>query len=491
MNTECTARTYSFDKLGRRQVIADFSGGAITTDGGLVLVAAIDQRTRVSERVAACFSDQRQPHRVQHKMEDLVAQRLYGLVQGYEDVNDHDVLRHDPMLGIALGKVDPIEQMPQVLAGKSTLNRLEQAMHIEQDLSDERYVKFSVRPPQMEQLLVELALEQMGSEPKQMILDIDVTDDGVHGEQVGAFFNPYYGHTCYAPVFIFCGRHLLVAKLRASNVDPAAEALPELQRVISQIRQRWKQVEIVVRGDSAYSREDLMSWCEAQARVHYVLAQASNPVLQSLTWGLEQRAKAAYEQQRQQVERRLEPLLGDDQWQQHLDAVVPPQVWYQSLSYQTQGSWSVPRRLVCKLTYDANGARRHFVVTSFSTQTVSPARLHAQFYCPRGEMENRLKEHQLDLFSDRTSAHEFESNQLRLWFSSFAYVLMQSLRQFCLEGTELAQAQCGTIRLKLLKVAAQVRITVRRVVIAFSSTWMGQTQFHHAYQRLQQFPRPG
>lgn len=209
---------------------------------------------------------------MQHQIKDLVAQRLYGLVQGYEDVSDHDVLRHDPMFGIALGQLDPREQMPQVLAGKSTLNRLEQAMHIEQDLSDERYVKFNVRPKQMEQLLVELALEQMGSEPKQMILDIDVTDDAVHGEQVGAFFNPYCGHTCYAPVFIFCGRHLLAAKLRASNVDPAAEALPELQRIIDQIRQRWKRVEIVVRGDSAYSREDLMSWCEAQPRVHYVLA---------------------------------------------------------------------------------------------------------------------------------------------------------------------------------------------------------------------------
>jgi hypothetical protein len=283
----------------------------------------------------------------------------------------------------------------------------------------------------------------------------------------------------------------LAAKLRPSNVDPAAEALPELQRVIEQIRQRWKTVEIVVRGDSAYSRDDLMSWCEAQVGVKYVLAHASNAVLQKLTWGLEQRAKAAYEQQRQQIAQTLEPLFTDTQWQQHLDALVPPVVWYQSLSYQTKDSWSVPRRLVCKLTYDANGARRHFVVTSFSTQAIAPAQLHTDFYCPRGEMENRLKEHQLDLFSDRTSTHEFESNQLRLWFSSFAYVLIQSLRQHCLAQTELAQAQCGTIRLKLLKVAAQIRITVRRVVIALSSTWTGQSLFHHAYHRLQQLPRPG
>ena len=491
MSTECTARTYRFDNLGRRQVVTDFSGGSITSDGGLVLIAAVDQRTRLSERVAGCFSDQRAAHRVQHEVEDLVAQRLYGIVQGYEDVNDHDVLRHDPMFGIALGKLSTEAQSPQALAGKSTLNRLEQAMHIERDLSGERYVKFNVAPERMEQLLVEVSLEQIGEEPKRMILDIDVTDDAVHGEQVGGFFNGYYGHICYAPVFIFCGRHLLAAKLRASNVDPAAEALPELQRVIGQIRQCWKTVEIVVRGDSAYSREDLMGWCEAQANVRYVLAHASNSALRTLTWGVEQRAKSAYTQQRQQIEQTLEGLLGKAQLSAHLDAVVPAQVWYQSIHYQTQDSWSVPRRVVCKLTYDANGPRRHFVVTSFSAQTISPARLHAEFYCPRGEMENRLKEHQLDLFSDRTSTHEFESNQLRLWFSSFAYVLMQSLRQHCLADTELAVAQCGTIRLKLLKVAAQIRITVRRVVIAFSSTWTGRVNFHHAYQRLQQLPRPG
>jgi len=491
MNTECSARTYRFDNLGRRQVVADFSGGSITSDGGLVFIAAIDQRTRLSERVAGCFSDQRAAQRVQHKVEALVAQRLYGIVQGYEDLNDHDVLRHDPMFGIVLGKLSNEAQSPQVLAGKSTLNRLEQAMHIERDLSGERYVKFNVDPERMAQVLVEVSLEQMGAEPKRMILDIDVTDDAVHGEQVGGFFNGYYGHHCYAPVFIFCGRHLLAAKLRPSNVDPAAEALPELKRVIEQIRQRWKSVEIVVRGDSAYSRDDLMSWCEAQVGVKYVLAHASNTVLQKLTWGLEQRAKDDYEQQRQQIAQTLEPLFTDAQWQQHLDAVVPPVVWYQSLSYQTKDSWSIPRRLVCKLTYDANGVRRHFVVTSFSTQAIAPGQLHRDFYCPRGEMENRLKEHQLDLFSDRTSTHEFESNQLRLWFSSFAYVLMQSLRQHCLAQTELAQAQCGTIRLKLLKVAAQIRITVRRVVIALSSTWSGQSYFHHAYHRLQQLPRPG
>ena len=238
-------------------------------------------------------------------------------------------------------------------------------------------------------------------------------------------------------MLIFCGRHLLAAKLRPSNVDPAAGALEQLQRIVPQIRSHWPDVTIIVLGDSAYSRDDIMSWCEAQPKVEYVFAYASNARLRSFTWGLEQRAKAAYEQQRQAVESKLNPLFSGETepLQADIDPLVPPQLWYQSLDYRTLDSWSCSRRMVCKLTYDAKGAYRHFVVTSFSTQQLPPGKLHAQYYCPRGEMENRIKEHQLDLFSDRTSTHEFESNQLRLWFSSFAYVLMQALRHHCLAQT--------------------------------------------------------
>jgi hypothetical protein len=490
--TECTANRYAFGQLERRQVLADFSGGQVTTDGGLILVAQIDQHYRISERLAACFSDGRDPTRVQHQLGDLIAQRLYGLVQGYEDLNDHDLLRHDPMFGIAVGKLESDHRRCAPLAGKSSLNRLEQAMHVDTDLSKERYVKFSLDSKEIERLLVELFIEQMGDAPQQIILDMDVTDDPVHGTQEQAFFNGYYDHQCYAPLLIFCGRHLLSAKLRASTVDPAAGALEELQRIIAQIRVHWSDVLIIVRGDSAYGRDDIMRWCEAQAKVEYVLAHSSNQRLRGFTWGLEQRAKAAYEQQRQQIASNLEPLFAAaSDLSAQLDTLVPPQVWYQSLNYRTEESWSCARRLVCKLTYDAAGAHRHFVVTSFSTQQVSAGKLHADYYCPRGEMENRIKEHQLDLFSDRTSTHEFESNQLRLWFSSFAYVLIQALRQHCLSQTELATAQCGTIRLKLLKVAAQIRISVRRVVIAFSSYWSGQSLFAEVYLRLQQLPRSG
>lgn len=489
--TECNAETYSFGQLDRRQVVANFSGGHLSSDGGLILVAAVDRHYRISERVADCFEDYRDPARVQHGLSDLVAQRLYGLVQGYEDLNDHDELRHDPMFGIAVGKLESEHERCAPLAGKSTLNRLEQAMHGEVDVSNQRYIKVCLNPKQMESLLVEIFLEQQGKAPKQIILDLDVSDDPVHGNQEQGFFNGYYDQVCYAPLFIFCGRHLLAAKLRPSNVDPAQGALEELQRIIAQIRAQWKDVVIVVRGDSAYGRDDLMGWCESQERVEYVFAHASNERLRTMSWGLEQRAKAAYQKQRADIASTLEGVTTPAKLKADLDALVPAQVWYQSLSYQTLESWSCQRRVVCKLTYDGNGARRHFVVTSFSREQWSPGKLHSDYYCPRGEMENRIKEHQLDLFSDRTSTHEFESNQLRLWWSSFAYVLMQSLRQYGLGKSELADAQLGTIRLKLLKVGAQIRLSVRRVVIAFSSAWAGQGVFHQVYQQLQQLPRPG
>jgi Transposase DDE domain group 1 len=489
--TECSAETYSFGQLDRRQVMADFSGGTITSDGGLILVAQIDQHYRISERVAECFADQRDPSRVQHELSDLIAQRLYGLVQGYEDLNDHEQLRHDLMFGIAVGKLESEHPRCAPLAGKSTLNRLEQAMHVAGDLSEQRYVKFQLKPTEMESLLVTVFIEQQQREPKQIILDMDVSDDPVHGTQEQAFFNGYYDHECYAPLFIFCGRHLLAAKLRPSNLDPAAGALEELQRIITQIRTHWAEVVILVRGDSAYGRDDIMRWCESQPQVEYVLAYPSNERLRTLSWGVEQRAKAAYEQQRQQIASTLTPLIAPTELPAELDALVPPQVWYQSLTYRTLDSWSCSRRVICKLTYDAKGARRHFVVTSFSTAQVSAGTLHADYYCPRGEMENRIKEHQLDLFSDRTSTHDFESNQLRLWFSSFAYVLMQALRQQVLAHTELVDAQLGTIRLKLLKIGAQIRLTCRRVVIAFSSAWPSQSLFHRIYQQLQQLPHPG
>jgi hypothetical protein len=267
-------------------VVANFSGGQLTSDGGLILVAEVDRRYRISARVAECFTDYRDPAQVQHELRDLVSQRLYGLVQGYEDLNDHDLLRHDPMFGIAVGKLASGPERCAPLAGKSTLKRLEKAMHGAIDVSEERYVKVCVQPQAMASLLVEIFLEQVGKEPKQIILDLDVSNDPVHGNQEQGFFNGYYDPVCYAPLFIFCGRHLLAATLRPSNVDPAEGALAELHRIIPQIRQQWKEVVIVVRGDSAYGRDDIMRWCESQDKVEYVLAHGSNERLRKLTWGL-------------------------------------------------------------------------------------------------------------------------------------------------------------------------------------------------------------
>lgn len=490
LNTECTPKSYEFGRLDGRQILTDFKGGEITQDGGLILVSALDQKLGLSERLADCFTDQRDQRYVQHPLKDLLAQRLYGLVQGYEDLNDHDEIRHDKMFGIALGKLERTHSRCAPLAGKSTLNRLELAMQVPIDLSQERYQKYNLSPTAIENLLVTLFLEHHPADPKQIILDMDVTNDEVHGQQAETSFNGYYGQTCYTPLLIFCGRHLLSSKLRASNVDPAAGALEELQRLIPQIRQQWPTVEIVVRGDSAYSRDDILGWCEQTAGVEYVVAHASNPRLRAQTWHLEERAKAAYAESREAISTALKARLGQVS-AADLDALVPPQVYYQSLNYQTEKSWSIARRLVCKLTYDSKGARRHFIVSSWTTQQISPATLHADYYCPRGEMENRIKEHQMDLFSDRTSTHEFESNQLRLWFSSFAYVLIQALRQQTLQGTELAVAQAGTIRRKLLKVSAQIRVSARRVLISFGENWPGKDLFDQVYQRLTQLTTPG
>jgi len=464
--TESQPGTYHFGQLGRRQVIADFSGGQITSDSGLVLIAQLDRHYRITERFAECFEDHRDSKRVQHSLDDLIAQRVYGLVQGYEDLNDHDQLRVDPMFGIALGKLESQHPRCAPLAGKSTLNRLEQAKSPKDISANDRYLRIAIKPRAIEQLLIDLFFDLSGKAPKSIFIDLDVTDDPVHGQQEQAFFNGYYNHECYAPLLIFCGHHLLAAKLRPSNVDPAAGALEELQRIIPQIQQRWSQTQIIVRGDSAYARDEIMSWCEQQG-VDYVLGLPSNERLQRMTYELESKALAEFERC-QTVAPPLRPTL-----------------WFRSLHYRTLDSWSRYRRVVCKLTYDVDGAKRRFVVTSLPASQVIPSSLYTDYYCQRGDMENRIKEHQLDLFSDRTSAHAFGSNQLRLWFSSLAYVLMQALRQHCLSQTELATAQLGTIRTKLLKLGAQIRLSVRRVLIAISSSCPFQTVFATAYRQLQ------
>lgn len=462
-STQCIPEQFSFGRVESRKVIVNFNGGTVTSDAGLMLIAALDQKRQITSRFAACFQDYRAPNRVEHKLETLVAQRVYGLVQGYEDLNDHDQLRHEPMFAVALGKLSASEAVGGPMAGKSTLNRIEHCPPQVANRKESRYHRIGHDAEAIEHLFVELFLESYNKPPLQIVLDLDVTDDQVHGNQAEAFFNKYYDGVCYAPLYIFCGKHLLTAKLRPSNVDPAAGALEELQRVIKHIRTRWPQTRILVRGDSAYSREDIMAWCESQG-IDYVFGLASNARLMRMSLDTQERAIAEY---------------------QHLKERV---TWYRSLWYKTLDSWSRFRRVVTKVVYGPEGFNIRFVVTSLSAEQVSPSLLYTQHYCPRGEMENRFKEQQLELFSDRTSTHNFEGNQLRLWFSSIAYVLMNELRQSCLATTELSQAQVGTIRTKLLKLGARVLISVRRIQIAISTGCPFQAVFATAYRKLQTLP---
>lgn len=491
-STQCIPEQFTFGRVESRPVIVNFNGGTVTSDAGLTLIAGLDQKRQITSRFAACFQDYREPNRVEHSIESLVAQRVYGLVQGYEDLNDHDQLRHDPMFALALGKVIGNGTEEIVLAGKSTLNRIEHCPETVVNRAESRYHRIGHDPKKIEKLLVEIFLESYASPPRQIVLDLDVTDDQVHGTQEQAFFNTYYDGVCYAPLYIFCGKHLLAAKLRPSNVDPADGGLEELQRVIEHLRQRWGFVRILVRGDSAYSREEIMKWCESQLGVDYVFGLSQNSRLLKMTLNTQQKARDCYEQNKQTVVSFLEELFHpEEDLNKEAENLLKPSVLYRSLNYQTLESWSRFRRVVSKVEYSPQGVNVRFVVTSLATDKVPPGALYTQNYCPRGEMENRFKEQQLELFSARTSTHTFEGNQLRLWFSSVAYVLMNALRSQCLANTELRHAQVGTIRTKLLKLGARVLISVRRVLISISSGCPYQDIFATASRHLQTLPNPG
>ncbi len=317
---------------------------------------------------------------------------------------------------------------------------------------------------------MEIFLASYKKPPREIVLDMDVTDDQVHGNQEGAFFNPYYKGVCYAPLYIFCGHHLLVAKLRSSNVDPAEGALEQLQRIIGLIREKWQDTQIIIRGDSAYSREDIMAWCEEQQRLDYILAMATNSQLKLRASDIIEKAKADYQQRLKPVTELMEILFSPDEELEEAKKLVPESTWYRSLCYETQKSWSRSRRVVTKFCHGAHGSQMRHVVTSLPASKISPSLLYTNKYCPRGEMENRIKEQQLDLFADRTSTQTFDSNQLRLWLSSMAYVLVQAFRQNCLSKTSFAKATVGTIRLSFLKLGARITISCRRILIAIATS---------------------
>lgn len=439
MRTDCSAGSSGFAPVEGRRVEAAFDGGAITSDGGAVLLGATDRALRLVERFACCFRDRRRAELVEHEVKTLVGQRVFGQALGYEDLNDHDWLRHDPVMAVLVGKLAARRRDCAPAAGKSTLNRLELSRP-----EPSRYHKISHDPSAIEALFVDVFLEAHARAPEEIVLDLDATDDPIHGGQEGRFFHGYYGGYCYLPLYVFCGRHLLAAKLRPSNIDGSAGSLEEVERIVGQIRARWPQVRIVLRANSGFARDALMTWCE-ENRTHYLFGLARNVRLVA------------------QIEAELAEAAAES------TATGAPARRFKDFMWTTRDSWSRRRRVVGKAEHTQGEANPRFVVTSLDLQRADARTLYEDLYCARGEMENRIKECQLDLFADRTSSATMRANQLRLWFASMAYVLVDGLRRIALKATKLADATCASIRLKLLKIGALVRISVRRVKIAMAS----------------------
>jgi hypothetical protein len=470
MTTECNSTYLDFPMLGSREVLADFDGGAISSDGGALLLRETERLTGIVRQFAACFTDHRNPDLSEHTVEELIAQRVYALALGYEDLNDHDDLRTDPLLATVVGKADPTgkarrrpRDRGKALAGKSTLNRLELSPTGAD--ADTRYKKIPCRTHDVERLFVTLFLQAHPRPPERIVLDLDATDDPIHGHQLGRFFHGYSKDFCYLPLSIFCGDHLLCARLRPADIDAAAGSVKHLRRIVAQVREAWPGVKIVIRADSGFCRETIMSWCEVEG-VDYVLGLAQNTRLKGMIAAEQGQARVEFERTKEAAR------------------------VFTDLRYRTLDSGSRERRVVAKAEHLAKGANPRFVVTSLAADGRAAKPLYEEDYCGRGEMENRIKEQQLHLFADRTSARTMRANQVRLFFSSIAYVLLEALRRLGLAGTGLACAQCQTIRLKLLKIGALVRVTVRKVWVKLSSGCPYADVFRRVHANLARLRSP-
>jgi hypothetical protein len=467
VRTDCTEGQLVFQGLGRRKVVADFSAGRLSSDaGGILLLREVAERNGLLQRFSECFTDHRDPERIEHTVLELVTQRVVALACGYEDLNDHDVLRDDALLATAAGKEDvtgsrrPRERdRGHALAGKSTLNRWERTPANATVTS--RYQKIVYDGEAIERMFIDAFVAAQEKPPEEVVLDLDATDDPVHGQQEGRFFHGYYRSYCYLPLYIFAGDFLLVAKLRRADADGAAGAVEEVARIVAALRAAWPSVRIVVRGDSGFAREALMTWCEGND-VDFVLGLARNDRLEA--------------------EIRWELALAE------IGCAVTqaPVRLYRDFVYQTRSSWARPRRVVGKAEHLPGKANPRFVVTSLSAERWKAAALYEQLYCARGDMENRIKEQQLGLFADRTSTATMRANQLRLWIASLAYVLVHELRRVALRGTVLATAQVSTIRTRLFKLGGVVRISVRRIAVALSGVFPLHGVFRQALLQLQQ-----
>ena len=454
MQTECSADLFGFTPVEGRKVVAAFDGGQMTSEAGAMLLGATDKQIRLIERFAGCFTDYRDADLVEHTAPRLVGQRVFGIALGYEDLIDHDQLRHDPVMAVLGGKLAAKRADCAPLAGKSTLNRLELSRQ-----EPTRYYKISYDAAAIEALFVELFLDAHAVPPTQITLDLDASDDPLHGHQEGRFFHGYYDNYCYLPLYVFCGRHLLAAKLRPANIDASAGSAGEMARIVARIRQRWPQVRILLRADLGFAREALMAWCENNG-VDFLFGLAKNS---RLVAAIESELAAAKEQS-QKTEK--------------------PARRFQDFTWRTRDSWSRERRVVATAEWTGGEANPRFVVTSLTREEHEARHLYEQLHCARGEMENRIKECQLDLYSGRTSARTMRANQLRLWFSSMGYVLICALRRIGLKHTQFARASCATIRLKLSKIGALVRTSARRIKLAMPSAFPYQAEYIAAHAAL-------
>jgi hypothetical protein len=469
--TDCNDQPLLFQDLGSRQVVADFSGGTLSTDGGALLLRQADHRLGLARALAACFDDQRDLRFVDHQLAQLLAQRVAGLALGYEDLNDHEQLRRDPLLAVACDKRDPLGQdrlfadnRGVALAAPATLNRLELSNN-----KRTRCHKLPHDPRKIEACLLRLGVRCLPKHAREIVVDLDAMGHLLHGTQEGRHFSAYYGDYCYLPLYAFVGDVPLWAQLRTSDRDAADGVVPALEQIVAAIRKRCKRARILLRGDSGFCREEILRWCERHG-VYYCLGLAKNSVL------IEQ----------------LQPALAGARARRCLSGAESVRE-FTEFAYQTQKTWSRPRRVIGKAEVTAAGDNPRFLVTNLPARgfkdqpdrgRFTPQRLYEEFYCARGEMENVLKQQTLDLAADRMSTHHLASNQLRLWLATFAYLLLERVRTWGLAGTELASATVGSVRLKLLKVAAQVTVSVRRVYVRLSSAYPWQVLFRLCHRRL-------
>jgi hypothetical protein len=464
--TECTSKQLHFQELDKRKVVGEFNGGTITSDAGALLLREIDRTRDYIQSFADCFTDYRNQDYIEFSVEELLRQRIFGICLGYEDLNDHDELRTDPLLATACGRIDPLgrnrkyeQDKGKALSGKSTLNRIEGGAVIKG--GDDRYKKITVDFEKIENFFIDTFIKSYSEPPKSITLDIDATDDPLHGHQQGRFFHGYYDEYCYLPLYIFCGTQIIWSKLKTANCDPGNEALPDIIKVIERIRSSWPEVEIILRGDSGFCREEIMAWCEKN-NVFYLFGISRNN-------RLSQRIKEEMKQARKLFLQNGEAAR-----------------IYKDFMYKTLKSWSRRRRVIGKAEYLPRGENQRFIVTNLPKREYPGQELYVKIYCARGDMENRIKEQQLYLFADKTSCTMIRSNQLRLYFSSVAYVFLNELRNYAPPESKTAKAQCETLRLKLLKIGAVVTVSVRRVFVNVSSAYPYKNIFTKILASIQQ-----